>query len=105
MGGLNTRLEMTENRISELEDKLIFFFTQFEQQKEKRLKENEQSLWTWGTIEKYWRQKNVEQKKIFKKIMAENPLKLTKDIKQIHESEQTSKRINPKKSMPRIQHS
>lgn len=35
---------MTENRISELEDKLIFFFTRFEQQTEKRLKENEQGL-------------------------------------------------------------
>lgn len=40
--------------------------------------------------------KNVEQKKIFKVIIADDPPNSAKDIKQIHKAEKTSKRINPK---------
>ena len=109
--GLNSRVTEAEERISDLEDKILEISTP-EQNKEKRMKRNENSLRDlWDDI-KYTNNHIIgvpegeERKKgpdtIFEKIIVENCPNMGKETAtQVQEAERVPGRINPRRNMPR----
>ena len=107
---INSRITEAEEQISDLEDRMGEF-TATEQNKEKRMKRNEDSLrdlWDIkgnniriiGIPEGEEREKGPE--KIFEEIIVENFPKMGKEIAtQVQEVQRVPYRINPRRKMPR----
>ena len=106
--GINSRITETEERISDLEDRMVEF-TAAEQNKEKRMKRNEDSLrdlWdniernnicTIGVPEGEEREKGPE--KIFEEIIVKNFPNMGKEIAtQVQEVQRVPGRINPRRN-------
>ena len=102
--GINSRITEAEERISDLEDKIVEITTA-EQNKEKRMKRTEDSLrdlwdnikrtniWIIGVPEEEEKKKGTE--KIFEGIIVENFLNMGKEIvNQVQESQRVPYRIN-----------
>ena len=109
--GLNSRITEAEEWISDLEDKIVEIITA-EQNKEKRMKRNEDSLRAlWDNIkctniriigvpEEEEKKKGTE--KIFEKIIVEKFPNMGKEIvNQIQEAQRVPYRINPRRNKPR----
>ena len=109
--GINSRKTEAEKRISDLEDRRVEF-TATEQNKEKRMKKNEnilRDLWDnikrnniriIGVPEGEEREKGPE--KIFEEITFENFPNMGKEIAtQVQEAQTVLGRINPRRNMPR----
>ena len=109
--GINSRIAEAEERISDLEDRMVEF-TAEEQNKEKRMKRNEDSLRNlWDNI-KYTNihfigvsegeEREKEPEKIFEEIIVENFPNNGKEIAtQVQEAQRVPGRINPSRNMPR----
>ena len=110
--GINSRIIETEERKSDLEDRMMEF-TAAEQNEEKRIKRNEDSirdLWDnikhnniriIGVPEGEEREKGAE--KLFEEIMAENVPNLGKETDiHIQESQRVPNKTNPKRSNQHI---
>ena len=108
---INSRITEAEERISDLEDRMVEITTT-EQNKEKRMKRNEDSLRDlWDNIahtnihikgvpEGEEREKRPE--KILEEITAENFPNLGKEqITQVQEAQRVPGRINPRTNTPR----
>ena len=108
---MNSRITEAEEQISDLEDRMVEF-TAAEQNKEKRMKRNEDSLRDlWenikrkniriiGVPEGEEREKGPE--KIFEEIIVENVHNMGKEIAtQVQEVQQVPYRINPRRNTPR----
>ena len=109
--GINSRITEAEERISDLEDRMVEI-TAAEQNKEKRMKRNEDSLrdlWDKikcnnihiiGVPEGEEREKGPE--KIFEEIIVENFPNMGKEIAtQVEEAQRVPGRINPRRNTPR----
>ena len=109
--GLNSRIIEAEEWISELEDKMVEI-TAMEQNKEKTMKRNQDSLrnlWdnikgtnicTTGVLEGEESEKGPE--KIFEEIKAEKfPNRGKETVIQVHEAQRVPGRINPRRKTPR----
>ena len=109
--GINNRITEAEERVSDLEDRMVEF-TSVEQNKQKRIKRNEDSLRDlWDNIkhnniciigvpEGEEREKGPE--KIFEEIIVENFPNMGKEIAtQVQEAQRVPYRINPRKNTPR----
>ena len=108
--GINSRITEAEERLSDLEDGMVEF-TSVEQNKEKRMKRNEDSLRDlWGNMKctniciigvpEEEREKGPE--KIFEEIRVENFPNMGKEIAtQVQEAQRVPGRINPRRNMPR----
>ena len=109
--GINSRITEAKERISDLEDRMVEF-TAVEQNKEKRMKRNEDSLrdlWdnikhnnirVIGVPEREKREKGP--KKIFEEIIVENFHNMGKEIAtEVQEVQRVSYRINPRRNMLR----
>ena len=109
--GINSRITEAEERLSDLEDRMVEF-TAVEQNKEKRMKRNEDSLRDlWdnnkqnniriiGVPEGEERDKGPE--KIFEEIIVKNFPNMGKEIAtQVQEVQRISYRINPRRNMLR----
>ena len=108
--GINSRITEAEERISDLEDRMLEF-TAAEQTKEKRMKRNEDSLRDlWDNIKRNnicfigvpegeEREKGPE--KIFEEIIVENFPNMGKEIATKVQEAQVPKRMNPRRSMLR----
>ena len=109
--GIKSRITEAEERISDLEDRMVEF-TEAEQNKEKRMKRNEESLrdlWDkitrnniriMGVPEAEGRQKGPE--KIFEEIIVKNFPNMGKEIAtQVQEAQRVPYRLNPRRNMPR----
>ena len=109
--GIKSRLTEAEERKSDLEDKIVEY-TAMEQNKEKRVKRNEdrlRDLWERikhnniriiGVLEGEEREKGPE--KIFEEIIVENFANMGKEIAtQVQEAQRVPYRINPSRNMPR----
>ena len=107
----NSRIHKAEEQISEVEDRLVEIIDA-EQNREKRLKTNEESLRElWdnvkctnirivGVPEGEEREKETE--KIFQVIIAENFRNMGKEsLTQIQEAQRVPYKINPRKNTPR----
>ena len=108
--GINSRITEAEERISDLEDRMVEF-TAAEQNKEKRMKRNEDSLKDpldnikckniriIGVPEE---EREKELKKIFEEIIVENFPNMGKEIAtQVQEAQRVPYRINPRRNTPR----
>ena len=109
--GINSRITEAEERISDLEDRMVEF-TAAEQNKEKRMKRNEDSLRDlWDNIKHNnshiigvpeGEEREKGPKKIFEEIIVENFPNMGKEIAtQVQERQRVSGRINPRRNMPR----
>ena len=111
LGGINRRITETEERISDLEDTMVEF-TAAEQNKEKRMKRNEDSqrhLWDntkrnniriIGVPEGEETEKGPEN--IFEEIIVENFPNMGKEIAtKVKEAQRVQYRINPRRNTPR----
>ena len=109
--GINSRITEAEGRISDLEDRMVEF-TAMEQNKEKRIKRNEDSLRDlWDNIKHnkihiIGVPEGVERergpKKIFEEIIVENLANMGKEIAtQVQEVQRVPGRIHPRRNMPR----
>ena len=109
--GINSGITKAEQRIRDLEDRMVEF-TAAEQNKEKRMKRNENSLrdlWDnikrnniciTGVAEGEEREKGPE--KIFEEIIVENYPNMGKEIAtQVQEVQRVPYRIHPRRNMPR----
>ena len=109
--GINSRITEAEERISDLEDRMVEF-TAVEQNKGKIMKRNEGSLRDlWDNIkcnnihmigvpEGEEREKGPE--KIFEEIIVKNFPNMEKDIAtQVQEAQRVTGRINPTRNIPR----
>ena len=109
--GINSRIPEAEEWISDLEDRMVEF-TAAEQNKEKRMRRNEDSLRNlWdnikcnniriiGVAEGEEREKGPE--KIFEEIIVENFPNMGKEIAtQVQETQRVPYRINPRRNTPR----
>ena len=109
--GINSRITEAEERISDLKDTMVEF-TVAEQNKEKRMKRNEDSLREfWGNIkhnniriigvpEGEEREKGPE--KIFEEIIIKNFPNMGKGIAtQVQEVQRVPYRINPRRNLSR----
>ena len=109
--GINSRITEAEEQISDLEDKMVEF-TAAEENKEKRMKRNEDSLRDlWDNIkhnniriigvpEGEEREKGPE--KILEEIIVENFPNMGKEIAtQVQEAHRVPGRINPRRNTPR----
>ena len=109
--GINSRITEAEERISDLEDRMVEF-TAMEQNKEKRMKTNEDSvrhLWDnikcnnihiIGIPEAEGREKGPE--KIFEELIVENFPNMGKEIAtQVQEAQRVPGRKNPRRTMLR----
>ena len=109
--GINDRTAETEEQISDLDHRMVEF-TAAEQNKEKRMKRNEDSLRDlWDNIkhmniciigvpEGEEREKGPE--KIFEEIIVENFPNMGKEIaNQVQKVKRVPGRINPRRNMPR----
>ena len=110
--GINSRITGAEEWISDLEDRRVGF-TAMEQNKEKRMKTNEDSLRDlWDNIKRNnihiigvpegeEREKGPE--KIFEEIIVENFPNMGKEIAtQVQEAQRVPGRINTRRNMPRL---
>ena len=108
---INSRITEAEERISDLEDRMVEI-TAKEQNKEKRMKRNEDSLRDlWDNIkhhnihiigvpEEEEREKGPQ--KIFEEIIVENFPNIGKErATQVQQSQRVPSRINPRRNMPR----
>ena len=108
--GINSRITEAEERISDLEDKIVEITTA-EPNKEKRMKRIEDSLRDlWDNIkgtnirivgvpEEEEKKKGTE--KIFEDVIDENFPNMGKEIvNQVQEAQRVPYRINPKRNMP-----
>ena len=109
--GINSRKTEAEERISDLEDRMVEF-TAAEQNKEKRMKGNEVSLRDlWDNIKctnihiievPEGEERENGRKKIFEEIIVENFPNMGKEIAtQVQEVKRVQGRINPKGNTPR----
>ena len=111
LDGINSRITEAEGRISDLEDRMVEF-TAVEQNKEKRMKRNEDSLRDFwdnikcnnicirGVPEGEEREKGPE--KIFEEIIVENFPNMGKEIAtQVQEVQRVPYRKNPRRNTPR----
>ena len=108
--GINIRITEAEERISELEDKMVEI-TAREQSKEKRMKRIEDShrdLWdntectNMQIIGVQEEEKKKESEKIFEEIIVENFPNMGKEIvNQVQEGQRVPYRINPKRNTSR----
>ena len=109
--GINSRITEAEERISDLEDKIVEITTA-EQNKKKRMKRIEDSLrdlWDHikhtniriiGVPEEEEKKKGTE--KIFEEIVDENfPIMGKEIVNQVQEAQRVPYRINPRRNMPR----
>ena len=109
--GINSRITEAEERISDLEDKILEITTT-EQNREKRMKRIEdglRDLWDnikrnniliIGVPEEEEKKKGTE--KIFEEIIVENFPNMGKEIvNQVEEAERVPFRVNPRRNMPR----
>ena len=109
--GINSRITEAEERISDLEDRMVEF-TATEQNKEKRMKRNEdilRDLWDniqctniriIGVPEREEREEGPE--KIFEEIIVENFPNMGKEIAtQVQEAQGVPGRINPRRNTSR----
>ena len=109
--GISIRITEAEERISDLEHRMVEF-TAVEQNKQKRMKRNEDSLRDlWdningnniriiGVLAGEEREKGPE--KIFEEIIAENFPNMGKKIaNQVQELQRAAGRINPRRNTPR----
>ena len=109
--GINSRITEAEERISDLEDRMVEF-TAAQQNKEKRMKRNEDSLRDlWdnikrnniriiGVSEAEEREKGPE--KIFEEIIVENFPNMRKEVAtQVQEVQRVPYRINRRRNTPR----
>ena len=109
--GISSRITEAEERISDLEDKIVEITTA-EQNKEKRMKRIEGSLRdVWDNIkctniritgvpEEEEKKKGTE--KIFEEIIVENFCNIGKEIvNQVQDAQRVQYRINPRGNMPR----
>ena len=109
--GINRRITEAEERITDQEDRMVEF-TAAEQNKEKRMKRNEDNLRDlWdnmkpnniriiGVPEGEEREKGPE--KIFEEIIVENFPNMGKEIATpVQEVQRVPYRINPRRNMPR----
>ena len=109
--GINSRITEAEERISDLEDRMVEL-TAVEQNKEKRMKRNEDSLRDFwdnikcsniciiGVPEGEEREKGTE--KIFEEIIVKNFPNMGKEIAtQVQEVQRVPYRINPRRNTPR----
>ena len=109
--GINRRMTEAEERISDLEDRMVEF-TAAEQNKEKKMKRNEDSLRDlWDNIKR----NNIRiigvpegeegekgPEKILEEIIVENFPNTGKEIAtQVQEAQRVPYRINPRRNMPR----
>ena len=108
---INSRITEAEERVSDLEDKIVEITTA-EQNKEKRIKRNEDTLRDlWDNIkrtniriigvpEEDEKKKGTE--KIFEEIIVQNFPNMGKEIvNQVQEAHRVPYRINPRRNMPR----
>ena len=109
--GINSRITEAEERISDLEDRMVEF-TAAEQNKEKKMKRNEDSLRDiWDNIKRHniriigvpeGEEREKGPKKIFEEIIVENFPNMGQEIAtQVQEAQRLPYRINPKRNMPR----
>ena len=109
--GMNSRITDREERISDLEDRMVEF-TAVEQNKEKRMKRNEDSLRDlWGNIKHHnihvigvpeGEEREKRPKKIFQESMVENFAIMGKEIAtKLQEAQGVPYRINPRRNTPR----
>ena len=108
--GINSRITEAEEWISGVEDRMVEF-TAAEQNKEKRMKRNEDSLRDlWDNIKRTniciigvpEKERETGPKKIFEEIIVENFLNMGKEIvNQLQEVQKVPYRINPRRNMPR----
>ena len=109
--GINIRLGDTEGHINDLEDRMVEI-TATEQNKEKRMKRNEDSLRDfWDDIEhtniriigvSEGEEREKGPKKIFEEIIVENFPNMGKEIAtQLQEVQRVPGRINPRRNMLR----
>ena len=108
--GINSRITEAEERISDLEDRMVEF-TAVEQSKEKRMERNEDSLkHLWDNIKRNnihiigvsegEREKGPE--KIFEEVIAENCPNMGKEtVTQVQEAQRVPYRIKPRINTPR----
>ena len=109
--GINSRITEAEERITDLEDRMVEF-TAVEQNKEKKMKRNEDSLRDlWDNIklnyiciigvpEEEEREKGPE--KTFEEIIVENFPNMGMEITtQVQEAQRVPHRINPRRNTPR----
>ena len=109
--GIKSRITEAEERISDLEDRMVEF-TAVEQNKEKRMKRNVDSLRDlWDNIKRNniriigvpegeEREKGPEE--IFEEIIVENFPNMGKEkATQVQETQRVPGRINPRRYMPR----
>ena len=109
--GINSRITEAEERISYLLDRMVEF-TAVEQNKEKRMKRNGNSLRDlWDNIKCsniyiIWVPEGEERekgpKKIFEEIISEKfPNRGKATVNQVQEAQRVPDRINPSRNMPR----
>ena len=106
--GISSRITEAEEQISDLEDKIVEITTA-EQNKEKRMKRIEDSLWDnikhsntriIGVPEEEEKKKGSEE--IFEEIIVENFPNMEKEIvNQVQEAQRVPHRINPGRNTPR----
>ena len=107
--GINSRITEAEERISDLEDRMVEF-TAVEQNKEKRMKRNEDSLRDlWDNIKPNnigiigvpeGEEREKGPKKIFKEIIVETFLNMGKEIAtQVQGAQGVPYRINPRRNI------
>ena len=104
---INSRITEAEERISDLEDRMVEF-TAAEQNKEQRMKRNEDSLWDlWDNIKRNIRiigvsegeEREKELKKISEETIVENFPNMGKEIAtQVQEVQRLPYRINPRRN-------
>ena len=109
--GINSRITEAEEWMSDLEDRMVEF-TAVEQNKEKRMKRNEDSLRDlWDNIERNniliigvpeGEEREKGSKKIFEEIIVKNFPNTGKEIAtQVQEVQRVPGRINPRRNMLR----
>ena len=109
--GINTRITEAEERISDREDTMVEF-TAVEQNKEKRMKRNEDRLRDlWDNIKRNnihiigvpeGEEREKGPKKIFAEITGKNFPNMGKEIAtQVQEAQLVPYRINPRRNTPR----
>ena len=109
--GINSRITEAEERISHLEDRMVEF-TPAEQNKEKRMKRNEDSLRDlWDNIKcnniritgvPEGEEREKAPKKVFEEIIVENFPNMGKEIAtKVQEVQRDAYRINPRRNMLR----
>ena len=109
--GINNRITEAEEHLSDLEDRMVEF-TAVEQNKEKRMKRNEDSLRDlWDNIKcnniriigvPEGEEREKGPKKIFVEVIVENFPNMRKEIGiQVKEAQRVPYRINPRRNTPR----